>query len=256
MWSPEQYDRYRDERSRPFFDLMAQVDCPAARLVADLGCGPGSLTKTLASRFPDARIFGVDSSPEMIEAASAHASDRVSFELADIATWQPPAPLDVIVSNAALHWVPSHDALFARLAGLLAPQGVLAVQMPNNFGAPSHTLLRELCATPRWSPQLGHFAAREPFVLSPVFYVNTLFGLGLDVTLWETTYYQTLEGEDAVLEWMLGTTMRPLLSLLDEESQSALRRDYGERLRQTYPRADFGALFPFKRLFLVATKRP
>lgn len=255
MWSPEQYGLFADERSQPFFDLTGRIEVTDARAVADLGCGPGTLTATLATRWPDARVWGVDSSPAMIEAAAARAiPDRLSFELADLAAWTAPVPLDVIVANASLQWVSDHDALLAKLASDLAPGGALAVQMPGNFEAPSHTILRELCESARWASRLGGVLGREAPVATPSYYLDRLHALGLRATVWETTYQHVLQGDDPVLEWTAGTALRPVLARLDAAEQQAFRDEYGPLLRAAYPRRSFGTLFPFRRLFFVAQR--
>jgi trans-aconitate 2-methyltransferase len=255
MWSPEQYGRYADERSVPFFDLLAKVTLEAPRAVADLGCGPGTLTATLTRRWPEARVFGVDSSREMIAAAaSLTMPDRLTFELGDLGTWRPPGPLDLVVANASLQWLGDHGALLGKLAGDLAPGGVVAIQMPYNFAAPSHTLLREVTGSPRWAARLAAHQPRGAPVEEPVFYLERFMALGLAPTIWETTYYHVLAGDDPVFEWTLGTALRPLWAELDEGERAAFRADYGARLREAYPARSFGTLFPFRRLFLVAAK--
>src|SRR3954452_115007 len=159
-WDPQQYARYADERGRPFGHLLARVR-PERKpaLVVDLGCGPGELTATLSSRWPAARVLGVDSSPEMIRRASALASARLSFVEADLRDWTRPGPVDVLVTNATLQWVPGHVELLPALVHALAPGGVLALQRPRNFGAPSHVLLHELRNAPRWRDVVGDAVA-------------------------------------------------------------------------------------------------
>ena len=168
MWNPQQYLQFQAERDRPFFDLLAQVP-GQPQTVADLGCGTGHLTAALAQRWPQAAVVGIDSSAEMLERARPYASAQLTFEQADLQSWRPERPLDVLISNAALQWVPDHAALIPRLAGLLSPGGTLAFQVPGNFGAPSHTLVAEVLARPRWAalsegrdkPALGSFGPAE-----------------------------------------------------------------------------------------------
>src|SRR4051794_29754058 len=202
-WDPEQYLRFADERGRPFHDLMARVDATRPGVVADLGCGAGNLTRELAERWPEAAVEGVDASPEMLDRARAEVGDRVSLTLADVREWEPARPVDVLISNATLQWVPDHLPLLDRLAGVLAPGGRLAVQVPGNFGEPSHTLLRELAGDPRWRDRLA--GIRWPAVEEPATYLARLTAAGLRADVWETTYLQVLPGEDAVLAWMRGT---------------------------------------------------
>lgn len=255
QWDPHQYQRFSDERSRPFFDLIGRVPDDDVRTVADLGCGPGTLTRTLVDRWPEARIVGVDNSAEMLASAAQLAPHpHVSFALGDVATWQPAHPFDRIVSNAALQWVPDHPTLIPRLVRQLAPHGVLAVQMPYNFNEPTHTFLEKLLRQEPWVSILG---PRQPryFVQTPTWYADTLHELGCTVDLWETIYYHVLTGPNAVLEWVKGTALRPTLSRLNVEQQREFLTIYGGKLRAAYPEGPYGTLLPFRRLFFVAQWR-
>src|SRR5262245_1389587 len=185
-WDPAQYAKYGDERSRPFFDLLARVPDLQPSLIVDLGCGTAELTQSLADRWPRARVIGVDNSAEMLASAKGARVERVE---GDLATWRPPAPADLVYSNAAIQWVGDHDALMAHLVAMLAPRGVLAVQMPANYDSPSHTVLRDLAAErkiDRWRP-----TAVQPLE----WYVRRLWSLGCTVDAWETTYVHVLAGE-------------------------------------------------------------
>lgn len=257
QWDPEQYLRFADERGRPFHDLLARVGAREARLVADLGCGPGTLTRLLAERWPQARIEAIDSSYEMVRRAEEELADlgeRAVAALADIREWEPPGAVDVLVSNATLQWVPGHLELLERFVRWLTPGGWLAVQVPGNFGEPSHRLLAEVAGRPRWKERLADVPS--PAVEEPATYLSRLAELGLDVDVWETTYLQVLPGEDAVLQWMRGTGLRPVLSALqDDGERSAFEAEYGELLRAAYPRQPFGTVLPYRRIFFVA-RRP
>lgn len=253
-WDPTQYVRYADERGQPFLDLLARVDCPAPRQITDLGCGPGNLTALLAKRWLSALIEGVDSSLEMIERARAAASDRLSFRVADLTSWTMPAGTDVVISNAALQWVPSHRSLLRSWAAALSAGGWLAFQVPGNFDAPSHALMRELAASPRWSPLVGSALRHADAVDSPSSYAGLLLDAGLSVQAWETTYLHLLHGADPVLEWVRGTGLRPILAALSPEDAAEFEAEYGAALRAAYPRGPHGTLFPFRRIFVVAHK--
>ncbi|KFA87231.1 methyltransferase domain-containing protein [Archangium violaceum] len=253
MWDPQQYEHFRDARKRPFFELLARVPASAPRLVADLGCGTGDLTLTLAGRWPAAHVSGVDSSESMIsEALRRPAPAHVRFELADLAHWRTDSPLDVLVSNAALHWLPDHGALLSRLVGLLAPGGVLAFQVPANFEEPSHRRIDEVRALPRFAPALA--SVRRGHAESLAFYEAHLSGLGLAVDAWETAYLHVLPGEDAVLQWLLGTTLRPVLAALGPGEEQAFLDALRPLLRQDYPAAAHGTPFLFRRRFVVAVR--
>ncbi len=253
MWDPSQYGLFRDARKRPFFELLARVDVSAPAHVADLGCGTGDLTRRLAERWPGARVWGVDSSEAMVaEASRAALPERLRFEVADLARWEPPAPLDVLVSNAALHWLADHEALLARLVGMLAPGGVLAFQVPANFEAPSHRRIDEVRAHPRFAAALA--SVRKGHAESLATYEAWLSGRGLTVDAWETAYLHVLPGEDAVLQWLLGTTLRPVMAALGKEEGEAFLAQLRPLLRQDYPARERGTPFLFTRRFVVAAR--
>ncbi len=253
MWDARQYLRFGGERARPFFDLIAQVDAADPGYVADLGCGPGNLTSVLARRWPGAEVTGVDNSPEMIDAARAAEAGRaanLSFALGDVRAWQPERPVDVLVCNAVLQWVPGHDELLLRWAGLLAPGGWLAFQLPGNFDQPSHEIVKEMAASARWRVLLAD-ARLNRQAGDPADYVALLARPGFEVNAWETSYLHILPGENPVLEWTKGSTLRPVLSVLDAEQAQAFVTEYGERLAAAYQRRPFGTIFPFRRVFAV-----
>lgn len=255
-WDPQQYQRFSDERSRPFFDLLARVPDGEVRSAADLGCGPGNLTATLIDRWANATVWGIDSSPDMLaSAARLPTHPRLYFVQSDLTTWRPEQPLDRIVSNAAIQWVPDHESVLTHLQSILAPSGVLAVQMPNNFDEAAHRLLAELVRQAPWASAIGHWQERY-FVQNAAWYADTLHQLGfVDVDVWETIYYHALQGPDAVLEWMKGTALRPVFTRLVAEQHAPFLTEYGEKLRAAYPERSYGTMLPFRRLFLVA-RRP
>jgi trans-aconitate 2-methyltransferase len=252
-WDPAGYLRFGDERARPFTDLLARVGAREPGTVVDLGCGEGALTASLAQRWPGARVTGVDSSPEMLAAAAAHAvPGRVAFTLGDVREWQPDGPVDVLVTNAVLHWVPGHADLLRRWAGQLAPGGWLALQVPGNWRAPTHALLAELCRSPRWAGLVGDAAPAPDAVLDPAGYLEVLAGAGLTTDAWETTYLHVLRGDDPVLGWVRSTVLRPVLGRLEEDDAAELTAEYAAALRAVYPRRPDGTtLLPFRRVFAV-----
>ncbi|MGW0598632.1 trans-aconitate 2-methyltransferase [Streptomyces sp. NPDC002776] len=253
-WDPAQYLRHAGHRARPFADLLAQVtDLPGdAPRIADLGCGPGNVTAVLTERWPTARVTGYDNSPEMLAHARAHAGPRLDFAHADIRTWTPTEPYDLIVSNAALQWIPGHADRFGDWIDALAPGGTFAFQVPGNFDSPSHRLMRELADRHGLDGTLRHGDA----VLTPAAYLERLTALGCTVDAWETTYIPLLSGEDPVLDWVKGTGLRPVLTALadDPEATEALLAEYRAALRAAYPAGPHGTLFPFRRIFAVARK--
>jgi trans-aconitate 2-methyltransferase len=255
VWDPTQYRRFQDERSRPFYDLLAVVDATQPRLVVDLGCGPGPLTASLVERWPGAQVIGVDSSSEMIAAASTLAApEGLRFELGDVRSWEPPGPVDVLVTNAALQWVPGHRHLLGRFASWLSAGGTLAMQVPGNFDAPSHRLLGELTRSERWAAKLAGIEDRRAAVDQPADYLTTLVDAGLRPTVWETTYFQILHGPDPVLEWMKGTALRPVLSTLGPEDAMAFQGELAVALGEAYPPQPLGTVLPFRRIFAVGRK--
>ena len=252
-WDPGQYLRFGGERARPWRDLLAAVRAGSPGHVVDLGCGPGTLTVGLAARWPGAQVTGVDSSAAMVARARREAAHpAVRYVEADAATWQPQHPVDVVVSNAALHWVPGHLALLPQLVGFLAPGGELAVQVPANFAAPTHELLREVVASPRWSGRIA--SAQLGQVAEPEEYLDVLAGCGCAVDVWQTVYLHVLPGKDPVLEWMRGAALRPVLALLTEAEQEEFCAEYGALLRRAYPPRAAGTVLPYRRTFAVARR--
>jgi trans-aconitate 2-methyltransferase len=256
-WDPQQYQRFSNERSRPFFDLLARQPDSAVRTAADLGCGPGNLTRTLVDRWSEATVWGVDNSSDMLASAMRQpAHSRLHFVQEDLAAWQPEQALDRVVSNAAIQWVPDHERVLKHLLNILAPGGVLAVQMPNNFAEAAHRLLAEVVRQEPWASSIGHWQERY-FVQTAAWYADTLHRLGfIEVDVWETIYYHILQGPDAVLEWMKGTALRPVFTRLAAERHEAFLAVYGAKLRATYREHPYGTVFPFRRLFFVARRNP
>jgi trans-aconitate 2-methyltransferase len=245
-WDPGAYLAFADERTRPFGDLLARVSVRAPRRVVDLGCGPGNTTAVLAARWPAAVVEALDSSVEMVEAARARG---IEARRADVTDWTPAPDTDVVVTNAVLHWVPGHGRLLPRWVAALPPGAELALQVPGNFGAPSHTLVRQLLAEPRWSGIMPEPAS----ALDPAEYAELLAGAGAQVDVWETTYLHRLTGPDPVLSWISSTALRPVRDALDGAAYAAFRAELAPRLRAAYPaRPDGTTWFPFRRIFAVA----
>lgn len=251
-WDPTQYLTYADLRLRPALELLARVPLERPKNIYDLGCGPGNVTQHLANRWPEAQITGIDSSPAMLEKARA-ALPQLTFADADLNHWTAPAAADLIYTNAALHWLPDHERLYPRLFDMLAPGGVLAVQIPRNQGAASHQAIRETIEQGAWSRDLLPLLT-EWTVLAPDSYYDLLTERARQLDIWETTYLQILSGKDPVKEWTKGTALRPFLDALAGEERTRFEADYAARVAAAYPpRADGKTLFPFRRLFLVAT---
>jgi trans-aconitate 2-methyltransferase len=265
-WDPGQYGLFADHRGRPFADLLARVDAPNPRLVVDLGCGPGELTLGLARRWPEARVIGVDSSPQMLERARAlDTGGRVEWVEATAEDWDATGcggPVDVLVTNATLQWVPTHLRLIPRWLDALTPGGTFAMQVPANFDAPSHRLMREVAARHPRADDLRPGLDRAAAVALPGTYAALLLDRTPDVDVWQTTYEHVLDaptaGPHPVLEWVRGTGLRPVLGVLEDAAErEAFEQEYARELEAAYPRRPFGVLFPFTRTFAVArTRRP
>ena len=250
-WDPKLYSTFAVPRLRPALDLLARIDHPAPARVVDLGCGTGNVTRILAGRWPDAQTAGIDSSAEML-AAAAETGSAIAWSRADIGAWTAPGPVDVLFSNAALHWLGDHAALFPRLAAMVASGGVLAVQMPHNHYAASHAVMAEAAAAGPWADILAPLAARFP-VGEPDFYYDLLAPLAQALDIWQTEYLHVLDGDDPVVKWTMGTALRPLLDAVAEPWRGQFLEEYRARIAHAYPRrADGKTLFPFRRLFMVA----
>jgi trans-aconitate 2-methyltransferase len=251
-WNPETYLAFAGQRTRPAADLLARVPASHPARVIDLGCGPGNSTALLAGRWPGAGLEGLDSSADMLEQAKT-SGVSANWILAEIAAWTPPAPYDVIFSNATFQWLPDQAALFPRLMSFVKSGGVFAFQVPVNFNAPSHALMREAAADPRWKAKLD--AVRDIQRGSATAYYEILKPHAATLDIWQTEYLQVLEGEDAVYRWVSGTGLRPFVQALEGEERDAFVAAYKKKLNAAYPRrADGTTLFPFQRLFVVAVK--
>jgi trans-aconitate 2-methyltransferase len=257
MWDAAIYQRYSDERSRPFGELLARIDVKAPVEVVDLGCGPGPLTVGLTQRWPHARVVGVDSSAEMITSARSLGSS-VRFEVGDVRDWHAGPEVDVVVANAVFHWVPGHEELLRRWVGELRTGAVLAFQVPGNFEAPSHVAIRSVAAQPRWRDAIGEGLRGAEAVLEAAGYAPILTDVGADVDAWETTYVHLLPasgGDHPVLSWVEGTALRPVRAALGDDDWAAYRAELSAGLADVYPIHNGLVYFPFRRIFVVARVR-
>lgn len=250
-WDPDQYLAFGDHRLRPALELLARIPLRAPARVVDLGCGTGTVTGYLRKRWPEARITGVDNSPEMLSAAR-RTELSLQWRQEDLTAWAPEEPVDLIYSNAALHWAEHHDLLFPRLVEHLEPGGALAVQMPRNFGAPSHVLMFQAAASGPWAARLDGLHRSAP-VQEPGFYYDLLEPLSGRLDIWETEYLQVLTGENPVAEFTKGSWLKPMLDALEPPQRRAFEAEYRRLVLEAYPRrADGRTVFPFKRLFMIA----
>jgi trans-aconitate 2-methyltransferase len=251
-WSPSVYLQFEDERTRPARDLLAQVPLTTARRVVDVGCGPANSTALLAGRFPDADIVGLDNSPAMLEEAR-RVLPSARFVEADAMTWLPDAGVDLVFANAIYQWIPRHVELFPRILSELAPGGVLAVQMPDNVGEPTHRLMQTAAADARWASRLKD-AARSPLP-PPRGYYDALQPVAARIDIWHTVYNHVLAGADAIVEWVRATGLRPFIDPLVGDERGEFLTRYRQLVAKAYPpAADTRVLLRFPRLFIVAVR--
>ncbi len=251
-WNPQQYLAFAAPRLQPAIDLLARIPLDSPRSVVDLGCGPGNVTPLLQKRWPTADILGLDNSDEMLSRAREAVPD-VKFDKVDVSAWTPARKFDVIFSNAALQWIEGHDALFPHIAAQVSPGGVLAIQIPRNFEAPSHSLMLDVVREGPWRALLEPVWIAVP-TQPPAFYYNLLEPLARDLQIWETEYLQILDGENPVAEYTKGTWLTRFLNPLDEPWRSEFEAIYRSRVAAAYPpEADGKTLFPFRRQFILAS---
>jgi trans-aconitate 2-methyltransferase len=254
-WNPALYRRYEDERTRPARELLARVPLESARVVYDLGCGPGNSTELLVQRFPGARVAGIDNSPAMLESARKRLPDA-GFELADVATWRPAQAPDVIYANATLQWVPDHPTLIPRLFSLLAPGGVLAVQMPDNRQEPTHRAMREVASQQPWAAAVGDPEKVRTDLLAIGGYYDLLAKDAAQVDVWHTIYQHRMDSPAAIVEWVSGTGLRPFVDPLPSDLRASYLAKYEQCVARDYHvRADGKLLLAFPRLFFVAQRK-
>jgi trans-aconitate 2-methyltransferase len=260
-WDPDRYLRFAEQRGRPFRDLVARIGTDRAARVVDLGCGPGNATQLLIERWPDAAVLGLDNSAEMIAAARQRTRPgRLEFERADLREWTAAEPVDVLITNAALQWVPGHLGLLGRLVRQISPGGWFAMGVPGNFTAPSHALLSELQQSEPWAAQFTG-AQFRPASHEPDEYLRALTDVGTEAEVWETTYYYVVDGEDGVLDFVSSTALRPVLAELggaDAPAAVAFATAYADSLRVAYPptvlRGRTVQVLPYRRIFAVAKR--
>ena len=253
-WSAEQYVAFEDERTRPVRDLVSALPDIEARLVIDLGCGPGNSTEVLAARFPDAAVRGIDSSPDMIESARRRLP-QAQFSVGSIEGWTDGGPFDVILANAVLHWLPNHATLLPELAAKLVSGGALAIQMPDNLDVPAHRLMRETAADGPWAHTLASSSSARTPIREANWYYDLLKKACTKVDVWRTTYHHPLAGPGAIVEWFKGSGLKPFLDPLDAASRADYLERYTSAVTRAYPAlSDGSVLLPFPRLFMVAIR--
>jgi trans-aconitate 2-methyltransferase len=254
-WNPALYRRFEDERTRPARELLSRVPLADCKLAYDLGCGPGNSTELIVERFPNARVVGLDNSPAMVDSARKRLP-KVEFELADASTWTPEQAPDLIYANATLQWLPAHEKLVPRLFSLLAPGGVLAVQMPDNRQEPTHRAMRELASQSPWNAAIGDPEKVRTELLTIGGYYDLLANEAAQVDVWHTIYQHVMASPAAIVEWVSGTGLRPYVDPLPADLRESYLAAYGRCIARDYPRrADGKYLLAFPRMFIVARKK-
>ncbi|TWR26192.1 trans-aconitate 2-methyltransferase [Mucilaginibacter achroorhodeus] len=253
-WSADLYSKYEAERNRPIYDLLNRIQTNAIKIAADVGCGPGNSTELLKQKFPDAKIIGMDSSANMIEAARKRLPE-VQFDIADVATWENKGLFDVILSNAVLQWVPDHATILPALLNRLNPGGTLAIQVPDNFAEPTHRLMRHVAANGPWAEKLTA-APKRLDRQSPDWYFSLLHDKVESVDIWRTTYFHPIKtGAAGIVEMVKSTGLRPYLDVLEAGEQQDFLEEYQQQIAKEYPaQADGTVLLPYPRLFIVAMR--
>ena len=254
-WSAAQYVKFEEERTRPVRELVARIPLANVASAADIGCGPGNSTEVLRERFPHAHIVGVELFGRH-DRRGAQAPPRHRLRGRRYSAMAPEAePLDVILANAVLQWIPGHETLLPALIARLNPGGALAVQTPDNLDEPTHRLMREIAGTGPWAAKLKDAAKARAERRGAEWYFRLLRAHASHVDVWRTTYCHPLAGAQAVVEWVKGTGLRPFIDPLDESEREAYLARYEAAIAEAYPaEADGIVLLPFPRLFFVATR--
>lgn len=251
-WNSTQYLKFERERTQPSIDLASRIPGTPEKII-DIGCGPGNSTVTLAKRFPNASVLGVDNSQNMIEKANA-SYPELQFALCDISaeTGTLDHDFDLVFSNACLQWVPEHETLLPKLLGLLKPGGTLAVQIPNNSESPVHQIAQRLSVSEKWAPFIP--SPRVFHSLTPGGYFDLFSKAASDFTIWETVYYHVMDSHQGIIEWYRGTGLRPYLDALPEEKRGEFEQEVYDEVVRAYPVQENGKIiFRFPRLFFTAT---
>ncbi|MBB4577154.1 trans-aconitate 2-methyltransferase [Rhizobium lentis] len=254
-WSASQYVKFEDERTRPARDLLAQVPLQSIGRAVDLGCGPGNSTELIIERYGAEGVSGLDSDVNMLEAARKRLPG-IAFVEADLGSWQPKEPADLLFANAVFQWLPDHLDIFERLMDGLSKGGVLAVQMPDNLGEPSHLAMEESAHAGPWKAAFEEKGVRRQPLAPPSAYYSRLIAKAARIDIWHTIYNHPMADAAAIVEWVKGTGLMPYLAHAGERHREAFLADYRERVERAYPKLSDGrVLLRFPRIFMVAVKK-
>jgi trans-aconitate 2-methyltransferase len=250
-WNPEVYNQFKEERYAPFYDLCAMVQPKPGLMVIDLGCGTGELTGKLAAMLPGCMVTGIDSSAQMLQQAGKYTNEHIVFKQQAIEdAVQDGTHWDIVFSNAALHWVDGHNALFAALVKMLRPGGQLAVQMPSNHTHATHRLIQTVAATQPFKAALNGWSRETP-VLTIDEYAGILYACGgHNITVFEKAYPHVLNDAAALARWTQGTTMVPYMERLPVELKDEFLKEYTSRLQPLFTGSP--VFYPFKRILMYA----
>ncbi len=254
-WNPQQYLKFKNERNRPIYDLILRIEIERPERILDIGCGPGNSTRALMDRWPQSEIIGLDVSRSMIERAAID-HPEIKFvvrdaneDLSDLGHF------DLVFANASLQWMPNHETLIPRLFDLLHSKGVLAAQIPQFDRMPISHVLREIERLPEWTEFFKNFKSGFEFYPDAMYY-DLLCGPATDIDIWATEYYHIMPTHETILDMIASTGLRPYLDRLPTDKVPEFKNAVLERIKVEYPtRCDGKVLFPFKRLFLVASRR-
>lgn len=253
-WNPEQYLKFKEERTQPAIDLAARIPIAADRAL-DIGCGPGNSTQVVANFFAYTHLTGIDSSAAMIEAARKN-HPNLNFMQYDVS-----GPLEglgggygLLFSNACLQWVPDHPSLLPKLMGLLCPGGLLAVQIPVNFKEPIHQIIQRTVELPEWRDRIPYH--RSFYTLRQEEYFDLLADISADFTMWETVYMHRMPSHQAIMDWYSSTGLRPYLdAAVDEDAREGFYQEVFRQVKEAYPvQANGEVIFRFPRLFFMARR--
>ena len=256
VWDAQQYLTFSDHRLQPAIDLLGRIQALkgfSPNIIYDLGCGPGNITAHMKTLWPDAQISGLDNSAPMLDRAKTD-FPHMNWQQCDIDAWQVETKPDLIFSNAALHWLDHHENLFPKLLKTLATNGVMAIQVPNNFLRPTHSLVKDAAKESGCYDILAP-SFKPPPVNSPNFYFERLTPHCQHLDIWQSDYLQVLSGDNPVADWTKGTWLRPFLDQLDGDMKNEFEACYRGLIKKAYPPLSSGkTLLPFKRLFILAVK--
>ena len=261
-WSPQRYLRFESQRLRPALDLLGQIDHPNPRRIADLGCGTGNITPFLHERWPTAEILCLDSSKEMLDRARANhiAQDidisKVEYQHSDFELVNLDKPVDLIFSNAALHWVgfDIHRTLLPHLLSMMNTEGVLAFQMPDTRAQNSHLMMHKAMEDLGFDHQVRWVTTE----VDPDQYYDLLKPICTHIDMWSSTFVHSMQGDNPVADFTASTGLGPYVDSLGGSSTKeggAFIEKYRELMKKSYPKQGDGTtLFSMKRFFLIARK--